>query len=83
MNTKFNIFLKKIKADPDNQHISIFWFFLPKIILLGTYESWYPIGIFKVVFIDDSIRILSFAMISLIIWYIFNFFIGISKNLRK
>ena len=51
---KSKSFISRIKAVKDNHHISIFWFFLPKIILLGTYESWYPVGIFDLVFIDGD-----------------------------
>ena len=77
---KSKSFLSKIKADPDNHHISIFWFFLPKIIMLGTYENWYPVGVFDWEFIDDSVRIIFFGMVSLIIWYLVNSIIGIFKN---
>ena len=77
---KLKSFLVRIKADPDNHHISIYWFFIPKIILLGTYESWYPIGIFESVFIDDTVRLTTFALISIIIWYLINALIGLLKK---
>lgn len=80
---KSKSFISRIKAVKDNHHISIFWFFLPKIILLGTYESWYPVGIFDLVFIDDLVRVSSFAMVSLIIWYLVNCLIGLIKNNKK
>ena len=53
---------------------------IPKIILLGTYESWYPIGIFEWVFIDDAVRLITFALISVIIWYLLNTLIGLLKK---